>query len=133
MREIDTLIILQYTVLDCNLLITCSWNCRRVFMDIYFDICLLINRPINVTEIMCQIKWRNVNPLNPELNHICHLLALLGAHHILHVSMIRVKFDLHMSVHRNIIQNYSQQDSTFLDLFIFTDALHVSGGSSAHH
>jgi len=38
-----------------------------------------------------------------------------------------------MSVHRNIIPNYSQQDATFLDLFIFTDALQVSGGSSAHH
>jgi len=31
------------------------------------------------------------NPLNAELNPICHLLALLGAHHILHVSRIRVK------------------------------------------
>jgi len=30
-----------------------------------------------------------------------------------------------------IIPNYSQQDATFLDLFIFTDALHVSSGSSA--
>jgi len=32
-----------------------------------------------------------VNPLNPELNPICYLLALLGAHHFLHVSRIRVK------------------------------------------
>jgi len=31
------------------------------------------------------------NPLNAKLNPICHLLALLGAHHILHVSRIRVK------------------------------------------
>ena len=31
-----------------------------------------------------------VNPLNPELNPICYLLALL-AHHFLHVSRIRVK------------------------------------------
>ena len=31
-----------------------------------------------------------VNPLNTDLNPICHLLALLGAHHILHVSRIRV-------------------------------------------
>ena len=30
------------------------------------------------------------NPLNVELNIICHLLTLLGAHHILHVSRIRV-------------------------------------------
>ena len=31
------------------------------------------------------------NPLNAELNPIYHLLALLWAHHILHVSRIRVK------------------------------------------
>ena len=31
-----------------------------------------------------------VNPLNAELNPICHLLALLGVH-FLHVSRIRVK------------------------------------------
>jgi len=30
-------------------------------------------------------------PINAQLNPICHLLALLGAHHILHVSRIRVK------------------------------------------
>jgi hypothetical protein len=32
-----------------------------------------------------------LNPLNAELNPICHLLALLGAHHILHVSRIMIK------------------------------------------
>ena len=31
------------------------------------------------------------NPLNAELNPICHLLALLGAHYILHVTRVRVK------------------------------------------
>ena len=31
------------------------------------------------------------NPLNSELNPICYLLALLGAHHFLHISRIRVK------------------------------------------
>ena len=31
------------------------------------------------------------NPLKAELNPICYLLALLGAHHFLHVSRIRVK------------------------------------------
>jgi hypothetical protein len=31
-----------------------------------------------------------INPLNAELNPICHFLALLEAHHILHVSRIRV-------------------------------------------
>jgi len=31
------------------------------------------------------------NPLSAELNPICHLLALLGADHIVDVSRIRVK------------------------------------------
>jgi len=38
----------------------------------------------------CQMPQR-IDPLNTELNTICHLLALLGAHHIFHVSRIRVK------------------------------------------
>jgi hypothetical protein len=36
----------------------------------------------------------NISPLNAKLNPIFHLLALLGAHHNLHVSKIRVKMDL---------------------------------------
>ena len=32
----------------------------------------------------------NLNPLNAELNPIYHLLALLGAHHIFHISGLRV-------------------------------------------
>jgi hypothetical protein len=32
----------------------------------------------------------NVNPLNTELNPIVHLLELSGAHHILHISGIKV-------------------------------------------
>jgi len=35
------------------------------------------------------LKLFGFNPLNSELNPICHLLAL-GAHHILHVGRIRV-------------------------------------------
>ena len=32
-----------------------------------------------------------------------------------------------------VIPNYNQQDATLLDLFTSTDAVRVSGGSSAHH
>jgi hypothetical protein len=32
-----------------------------------------------------------LNPLNAELNPICHLLVLLGAHPILHINRIMVK------------------------------------------
>jgi hypothetical protein len=37
-----------------------------------------------------QALCKSIKPLNSELNPICHLLALVGAHHILHVSRIRV-------------------------------------------
>jgi len=33
----------------------------------------------------------HINPVNAELNPICHLQALLEAHLILHISRIRVK------------------------------------------
>ena len=39
---------------------------------------------------MVHISNLRVNPFNAQLNPICHLLALLGAHHILHISRIRV-------------------------------------------
>ena len=37
------------------------------------------------------LKKKYIYPLKPKLNPICYLLALLGAHHFLHVSRIRVK------------------------------------------
>ena len=39
-----------------------------------------------------------LNPLNAQLNPICHLLALLGAHHIFHVSGLRVNTILGVGV-----------------------------------
>jgi len=45
-------------------------------------------------EISASEGMHVINPLNTELNPICHLLALLGAHHILHVRMVRVKADI---------------------------------------
>jgi len=39
-----------------------------------------------------------INSLNVKLNSICHLLLLLGAHHILRVSKIRVKNGTETSV-----------------------------------
>ena len=37
-----------------------------------------------------KIQYNQFNPLNAELNPIRHLLALVGARHIVHVSRIRV-------------------------------------------
>ena len=42
-----------------------------------------------IENYICVLTF--VNPLTPELNPICYLLALLGAYHFLHVSRIRVK------------------------------------------
>jgi hypothetical protein len=62
---------------------------------------------LNVTKVKTDILGENpisvpfahhksyFNPLNTELNPTCHLLALLGAHHIFHVSGLRVNRGLH--------------------------------------
>jgi hypothetical protein len=42
--------------------------------------------------VSCSITF---GPLNAKLNPICHLLALLGAHSVLHVSRVRVKESQH--------------------------------------
>ena len=52
---------------------------------------LSCTRNINLKNPTCYVMHHQFNPLNPELNSICYLLALLGAHHFLHVSRIRVK------------------------------------------
>ena len=44
---------------------------------------------VDIEQSYRWLKYGDINPLNPELNPICYLLALL-AHHFLHVSRIRV-------------------------------------------
>ena len=74
--------------------------------------------------VTCLAAWimDNFNPLNSELNPISHLLALLGAHPILHISRIRVIYiyiwwlvSLHGSwiiLHKLMIFNMSIWKST---------------------
>ena len=63
-------------------------------------------------------EFLNVNLLNSELNPICYLLALLGAHHFLHVSRIKVKlltFRLLMSyIYGALILDVSRSHTTTL-------------------
>jgi len=54
-----------------------------------------------------QLKF---NPLNAELNPICLLLALLGAHHILHVSKMGVEA---------VIPAYSISNTTLISTYNF--------------
>ena len=51
----------------------------------------------NVGKCHAVLSAYPFNSLNSELNPICHLLALLEAHHILHVS--RVMFELRVKSH----------------------------------
>jgi len=44
-----------------------------------------------------------INPLNAELNPICHLPTLLGAHHILHFSGVRIKLKFGPPTNRGLI------------------------------
>ena len=50
----------------------------------------LLHKLMNWPDVTCNLTETVLNPLNPELNPICYLLALL-AHHFLHVSRIMVK------------------------------------------
>ena len=45
----------------------------------------------SLKSLLFDHNWMYINPSNAELNPICHLLALLGAHRIRHVSRLRVK------------------------------------------
>ena len=60
----------------------------------------------------------HINPLNAELNPICHLLALLGAHHILHISRVRVKksFIFLVPKHRDICESYKVSVNVYIYL-----------------
>ena len=47
--------------------------------------------PTGTSQRCWKCEYVGINPLNAELNAICHLLALVGAHYILHVSRLRVE------------------------------------------
>ena len=80
------------------------WTLQLRFVDFDF-VNVLFNDSVHKkrTNYKCLLKLATwlygsetqdstiLNRLKPELNPICYLLALLGAHHFLHVSRIRVK------------------------------------------
>ena len=75
---------------------------RGPFYDIYLGSLVtgensvseeITNRLIAANSSYFRLKSM-FNPLNAQLNTICHPLALLGAHHIFHVSGLRVKSQL---------------------------------------
>jgi hypothetical protein len=78
----------------CNLAFPALMSCV-IFMWVGGALGMM-KKELNILEQVpnftkAYISYESVNPLNAELNPICHLLALLGAHPILHISRIRVK------------------------------------------
>jgi len=77
-----------------------------VISDECFEKYVYIKASVNITIINSLGDVRRFDPLNSDLNPIRHLLALLGAHHNLHVSRIRVNskyHDLYTSVHYQLL------------------------------
>ena len=88
-------IYLCLTVVCFVLLMLLEHECmnRLKVACVHFNYGCFIRAAIS-TDLRNALRLVTVNPLNAELIPICHLLALLFlAHHILHVSRIRVKVE----------------------------------------
>jgi hypothetical protein len=70
-----------------------------------------------VGVVVCRFFIEGINPLNAELNPICHLLTLLGAHPIFHISKIRVnktiQYERQCISEHNIFPNDLIKDTIF--------------------
>jgi hypothetical protein len=62
-----------------------------------------------------------INPLNAELNYICHLLVLLGNLTFMGPCIV------------NIFQYISNKMQCYTIYLYLETAVHVSGGTSTHH
>jgi len=73
-------------------------NFSVLFPGIY---CFILVCSLSISRCRSPLSSHvSVNPLNAELNPICHLLALLEAHHILHISRIGVNRPWLLFVHK---------------------------------
>jgi hypothetical protein len=63
---------------------------------------------------MWKLTRTKINHLNAELNPICHFLALLGAHQILHVSRIRVNMKFELLTGKKLSYNVAEGNGVFL-------------------
>ena len=101
-KDIYVLACMSHVNVTCACVYVCRSDCRydyqmRICMETRIRIC--VGRlPLKCDGTRAETRFRLsakrtslFNPLNPELNPICYLLALLGNHHFLHVSRIRVK------------------------------------------
>jgi hypothetical protein len=82
-----------------------------------------IMRTSNLTYSLLFVEYTLLNPLNAELNPICHLLPLLGAHPIFHVSRIRVNYRIIMSCLNHPRKPHFSNDIT--EIFILFWSVYV--------
>jgi len=76
--------------------LTLQQNCCEILISCPAHTCFKTDWKMSNSKIKhnfifkCACGYYRINHLNTKSNPICHLLALLGAHPILHVSRIRV-------------------------------------------
>jgi hypothetical protein len=63
---------------------------QKIFVASGFHVVLFFTSAVDEHNSVRHTHF--VNPLNAKLNPICHLLVLLAARHILHVSGLRVNY-----------------------------------------
>ena len=81
-----------------------------VHMSIFPSVSLSVRPSVRMYQSGCHLLYFcEINPLNAELNPICCLLTLLGAHSFLHVSRIRVK-----SFTLRLLMSYIYMEHPFL-------------------
>jgi hypothetical protein len=85
-------------------------------------VCVLCLR-VRVHACICLVNIDLINPLNAELNPICHLLVLLGDLTFMGPCIVSI-------FQYTCISNKMQRYTFYLYL---ETALHVSGGTYTHH
>ena len=84
-----------WTEWSCTSAMPCTFMvCAGTTVISFWVVATCLNASSCSWETVLRLSFKKlyiINPLNPELNPICYLLALLGAHNFLHVSRIRVK------------------------------------------
>jgi hypothetical protein len=73
-------------------------NRRAVLQNSFLWLCEVQTCTLSTELLLVFCYTINFNPLNARLNPICHLLALLWAHHIFHISRLRVKHKPHYTI-----------------------------------
>ena len=108
------------------------WNFRATheFVTMFPIVCSGLNVPGKnnpCTRLDRKSGRQAVNPLNAQLNPICHLLALLGAQHILHVSRVRVKAPrFQNNQHMKVVRSSALLTGRFYPQEIFPGLISVS-------